>query len=67
MWDYSGRRDPTRHSSDELKEIEIDDGVRTVFVLMKKVYVPKEFGTEPFSKAHPQTEVHVFVDHPVSA
>jgi hypothetical protein len=27
MWDYSDRWDPTRVSSDELKEAEIDDGV----------------------------------------
>jgi hypothetical protein len=27
MWDYTGRRDPTRFSPDELKEAEIDDGV----------------------------------------
>jgi hypothetical protein len=28
MWDYSGHKDPTRLSSDELKDIEINDGVR---------------------------------------
>jgi hypothetical protein len=39
MWDYLGRRDPTRLSSDELKEIKINDGVRTVSVLTKKVEV----------------------------
>jgi hypothetical protein len=26
MWDYTGRRDPTRFSPDELKEVEINDG-----------------------------------------
>jgi hypothetical protein len=53
MWDYSGRKDPTRLSSVELKDIEIDDMVYAVTVLMKKSAVPKEFGTEPFSKACP--------------
>jgi hypothetical protein len=36
MWDYTGRRDPTRFSSDELKEAEIDDGVHAVTCLKKK-------------------------------
>jgi hypothetical protein len=36
MWDYTGRRDLTRFSSDELKEAEIDDGVRAVTSLKKK-------------------------------
>jgi hypothetical protein len=67
MWDYLGSKDPTRISSDELKEIKIDDGVRAISVLTKKTDVPKEFGTEPFSKAHPQTEVYVFLEHPMSA
>jgi hypothetical protein len=53
MWDYSGRRDPTRLSSDELKDINIDDRVRTATSLLKKDNVPKEFEAEPFSKAHP--------------
>jgi hypothetical protein len=57
MWDYSGRRDPTRLSSDELKEIEIDDKVRSITALLKKDDMPNEFVTEPFSKAHPRTEV----------
>jgi hypothetical protein len=61
--DYSGRRDPTRISSDDLKDIDINDGVRAVSALLKKDNVPKEFGTEPFSKAHPRTEVTAFSDH----
>jgi hypothetical protein len=32
MWDYTGRRDPTRFSFDELREAEIDDGVRAVLL-----------------------------------
>jgi hypothetical protein len=63
MWEYSGHKDPTRFSSDELKEIEIDDVVRAVSALMKKADVLKEFGTEPFNKAHPRTEVHVVLEH----
>jgi hypothetical protein len=55
MWEYSGRRDPTRFSSDELKEIKIDDAVRAVSVLTKKTDMPKEFWTDPFDKAHPRT------------
>jgi hypothetical protein len=35
MWDHTDRRDPTRVSSDELKETEIDDGVRAVTNLKK--------------------------------
>jgi hypothetical protein len=59
MWDYTGRLDLTRFSSDELKEAEIDDGVRTVTSLTKKSIVPKIFGTEAFSKSHPRTEVRL--------
>jgi hypothetical protein len=51
-------QDPTRISSDELKEVEIDDGVRAVTNLKKKSTVPKIFGAVAFSKSHPQTEVH---------
>jgi hypothetical protein len=57
MWDYTGRRDPTRFSSAELREDEIDDGVSTVTSLKKKSTVPKIFGTEAFSKSHPHIEV----------
>jgi hypothetical protein len=57
MWDYTGRRDPTRFSSDELKEAEIDDGVCAVTSLKKKLTVPKIFGMEAFSKSNPRTEV----------
>jgi hypothetical protein len=53
MWYYLGCKDPTRLSSDELKDIEIDDAVRAVTALMKKSVVPKEFRTEPFSKSCP--------------
>jgi hypothetical protein len=60
MWDYTGHRDPTRYSSDELKEAEIDDGVRAVTSLMKKSPVPKIFSTEAFSKSYPRTEVCIF-------
>jgi hypothetical protein len=56
MWDYTDRRDPTRVSSDELKEAEIDDGVRTVTNLKKKSIVPKIFGAVAFSKPHPRTK-----------
>jgi hypothetical protein len=57
MGDYTDRRDPTRVSSDELKETEIDDGVRAVTNLKKKSIVPKIFGAVAFSKSHPRTEV----------
>jgi hypothetical protein len=57
MWDYSDRRDPTRISSDELKEAEIDDGVHAVTNLKNKSTVPKIFGIVAFSKSHPQTEI----------
>jgi hypothetical protein len=60
MWDYTDRRDSTRFSSDELKEAEIDNGVHAVTSLTKKTTVPKNFGTEAFSKSHPCTEVCVF-------
>jgi hypothetical protein len=58
MWDYSDRRDPTRISSNELKEAEIDDGVRAVTNLKKKSTVPKIFGGVAFSKSLPRTEVY---------
>jgi hypothetical protein len=57
MWDYTDRQDPTRISSDELKETKIDDGVRVVTKLKKKSIVPKVFGTAAFSKLNPRTEV----------
>jgi hypothetical protein len=57
MWDYTDCRDPTRISSDELKEAKIDDGVRTVTSLKKKSIVLKVFGAVAFSKSHPRTEV----------
>jgi hypothetical protein len=57
MWDYTGRQDPTRFSSDKLKEAEIADGVHTVTSLKKKLIVPKIFGTKAFSKSNPRTEV----------
>jgi hypothetical protein len=36
-----------------LIEIEIDDVGRVVSALTKITDMPKEFGTEPFDKAHP--------------
>jgi hypothetical protein len=60
MWDYTDHRDSTRFCSDELREAKIDDGVRVVTSLMKKTIVPKNFGTEAFSKSHPHTEVCTF-------
>jgi hypothetical protein len=57
MWDYTGHRDPTQFSSDDLREAEIDDGVRAITSLKKKLTMPKIFGTEAFSKSHPRTEV----------
>jgi hypothetical protein len=60
MWDYTNYRDLTRFSSDELREAKIDDGVRAITSLKKKSTVPKNFGTEAFSKSHPRTEVCIF-------
>jgi hypothetical protein len=61
MWDYTDRRDSTRFSSDELMEAEIDDGIRAITSLTKRMSVPKNFGTKAFSKSHPPpTEVCVF-------
>jgi hypothetical protein len=57
MWDYTDRRDPTRISSEELKEAEIDDNVRVVTNIKKKSIVPKVFGAVAFSKSFPRTEV----------
>jgi hypothetical protein len=57
MWDYTDRRDPTRISSDELWEVEIDDSVRAVTNIKKKVFVLKIFGAVAFSKSVPRTEV----------
>jgi hypothetical protein len=58
MWDYTDRQDPTQISSDELREAEIDDSVRTVTNIKKKAFVPKIFGVVAFSKTFPRTEVH---------
>jgi hypothetical protein len=57
MWDYTDRWDPTRISSDELKQAKINDGVRVVTSLKKKSFVPKVFGAMAFSKSHPRSEV----------
>jgi hypothetical protein len=57
MWDYTDRRDSTQIPSDELKEAEIDDGVRAITNLKKKSIVPKVFGTKAFNKSNPHTEV----------
>jgi hypothetical protein len=57
MWDYSDRRDSTRISPDELHESEINDCVRAVTNIKKKLTVPKTFGAMAFSKAFPRTEV----------
>jgi hypothetical protein len=57
MWDYTDHRDPTRISSDELKEAEIDDSVCAITDIKKKVFVPKIFGVVAFSKTFPRTEV----------
>jgi hypothetical protein len=57
MWEYTDCGDSTRFTSDELKEAEIDDRVRAVTSLTKKMVVPKKFGIEAFSKLHPRTEV----------
>jgi hypothetical protein len=54
MWDYSDRRDSTHISSDELREVEIDECVHAI---KKKSPVPKVFGAVAFSKAFPRTEV----------
>jgi hypothetical protein len=59
MWDYTDRRDPTQISSDELKEVEIDDIVCAITNIKKKAFVPKIFGAVAFSKTFPRTEVHI--------
>jgi hypothetical protein len=63
MWDYTGHRDPTRFTFDELREAEIDEGVHAITSLTKRTDVPKIFGTEAFSKSHPRTEVCAFAYH----
>jgi hypothetical protein len=57
MWEYTDRRDLTRMTSDELKEIEIDDGVRAVTKIRKKAVMQKLFSTVAFSKSFPRIEV----------
>jgi hypothetical protein len=44
-------------TSDELKEVEIDDGVHAVTKIKKKSVVPKIFRAVAFSKSFPCTEV----------
>jgi hypothetical protein len=60
MWEYTDHRNPTRMTSDELKEIEIDDGVHVVTKIKKKSVVPKNFGAVAFSKSFPRTKVQSF-------
>jgi hypothetical protein len=57
MYDYTDRRDPTRISSNELKEADIDDGVCAVTNIKKKALMSKVFGAVAFSKTFPRTEV----------
>jgi hypothetical protein len=59
MWDYTDRQDSMRISPDELKEFEIDDGVRAVTKLKKKSIVPKVFDIAAFNKLNPHTEVRL--------
>jgi hypothetical protein len=51
MWDYTGRRDSTRFTFNELREADIDEGVLAVTLLTEKIDVPKNFGMEAFSKS----------------
>jgi hypothetical protein len=60
MWEYTDRRDLTRMTSDELREVEIDEGVHAVTKIKKKSVVPKNFGAVAFSKSFPRTEVQSF-------
>jgi hypothetical protein len=57
MWDYTDHQDLTRISPNDLHEAEIDDSVRAVTNIKKKVFVPKIFGAVAFSKAFPRSEV----------
>jgi hypothetical protein len=57
MYDYTDRRDPTRISSNELKEADIDDGVRAVTNIKKKAFMSKVFGAVAFNKTFPRTKV----------
>ena len=57
MWEYSGRRDSTRISSDELKDEEVDNRVRQFTNLQKKDEVPTNFPKNPFDKDTARTEV----------
>jgi hypothetical protein len=57
MWDYTDHRDPMRISSDELREAEIDDGVRAITNIKKKAVVPKIFDAVAFSKTFPRTKL----------
>ena len=57
MWEYSGRRDSTRISSDELKDEEVDNRVRQFTNLHKKDAVPKDFLRSPLDRDTARTEV----------
>jgi hypothetical protein len=58
MWNYTDRRDPTQISSDELREMEIDDSVCAVTNIKKKAFMLKIFSAVAFSKSFPRTEVY---------
>jgi hypothetical protein len=64
MWDYTDHRDPTRISSDELKEAKIDDGVCAITSLKKKSFVPKVFDAVAFSKLHPTPRYSSYAFYP---
>jgi hypothetical protein len=53
MWEYTDRRDPTRMSSDELKEVEINDGVRAVTNIKKKAFMQKSLVLWPSARPSP--------------
>jgi hypothetical protein len=59
MWEYSGRKDSTRFTEDELKIDELDTKVRQFTKLHKKDELPRDFPTEPLEKNSKRTKVNL--------
>ena len=57
MYLYTGAKDNTRISSEDLKEKELQDEVRRLTKLTQKDYIPLEPNVRPFEASYPPPEV----------
>jgi hypothetical protein len=61
MWEYTGKGDSMRLSSEDLKKAEVDAKLKSVTALVKGQEVPKRFEKAPFSAELARTEVCLFI------